>query len=467
KPIKVSELVADKRITSATKSTILFPDNLIPKSSPISLSLSLRRSSLTGAEMSTLGESENERLRTVWTPEMDQYFIELMLEQVKRGNRFDDHLFSKRAWKLMSSAFTARFKFPYGKDVLKNRHKTLRNLFRSVKSLLREDGFSWDERTQMVVADNCVWDVYLKGHPHSRSFRIKSIPFYKDLCLIYSDGMSEQKAPENITEGDDNRLCESTKGSGISRCRTTWHPPMDRYFIGLMLDQARSGNQIEGAFRKQAWTEMVKLFNAKFDSSFTVDVLKNRYKTLRRQYNAIKSLLRSDGFCWDDERHMVTADDNVWQDYIKAHRDARQFMTRPIPYYKDLCVVCGDSEESDCFVATDWFDPEAEFHEGTTDLSSSGEEQDINSLFCEPKNKRDHQNGTSPVKLKKPRVDETKAMGIEDAVEAIQALPDMDEELILDACDLLEDDLKAKTFLALNVKLRKKWLLRKLRLHVT
>ncbi|XP_018471009.2 uncharacterized protein At2g29880 isoform X2 [Raphanus sativus] len=406
--------------------------------------------------MSTSGGNDSERLRTVWTAEMDQYFIELMLEQVKKGNRFDDHLFSKRAWKLMSSSFTAKFKFPYGKDVLKNRHKTLRNLFRSVNSLLREDGFSWDDMKQMVVADNSVWDVYLKGHPNSRSFRIKSVPFYKDLCLIYSDGMSEQKAPEGETntcieedEGD-NGLYESKKGSGgsISRCRTTWHPPMDR---------------------KQAWTEMVRLFNAKFESSFTVDVLKNRYKTLRRQYNAIKSLLGSHGFGWDDERHMVTADDNVWQDYIKAHRDARQFMTRPIPYYKDLCVLCGDSE-NECFVATDWFDPEAEFHEGTTDLSSSSEEEDINSLLYEPKNKRDHQTGTtdtSPIKPKKPRVDETKTMGIEDAVEAIQALPDMDEELILDACDLLEDDLKAKTFLALNVKLRKKWLLRKLRPHVT
>lgn len=114
------------------------------------------------SEMSTLGGNDNERLRTVWTPEMDQYFIELMLEQVKRGNRFDDHLFSKRAWKLMSSSFTARFEFPYGKDVLKNRHKTLRNLFRSVNSMLKEDGFSWDERKQMVVADNSVWDVYLK-----------------------------------------------------------------------------------------------------------------------------------------------------------------------------------------------------------------------------------------------------------------------------------------------------------------
>lgn len=112
--------------------------------------------------MSTLSRNGNERLRTVWTPEMDQYFIELMLEQVRKGNRFEDHLFSKRAWKIMSCSFTAKFKFPYGKDVLKNRHKTLRNLFKSVKNLLREDGFSWDETRQMVAADNCVWDEYLK-----------------------------------------------------------------------------------------------------------------------------------------------------------------------------------------------------------------------------------------------------------------------------------------------------------------
>ncbi|ESQ37880.1 hypothetical protein EUTSA_v10028655mg [Eutrema salsugineum] len=443
--------------------------------------------------MNTSTRDGNERLRTVWTPEMDQYFIELMLEQVRKGNRFEDHFFSKRAWKFMSSSFTAKFRFPYGKDVLKNRHKTLRNLFKSVKNLLKEDGFSWDETRQMVIADNSVWDEYLKGHPNLKSFRIKSIPYYKDLCLIYTDGMSERKAQEDATEGEtntlleedegyNNRKCESTailsnsKGSSIARFRTTWHPPMDRYFIGLMLDQARSGNQIDGVFRKQAWTEMVNLFNAKFESNFNVDVLKNRYKTLRRQFNAIMSLLRSDGFSWDDERQMVTADDNVWQDYIKAHRDARQFMTRPIPYYKDLCVLCGDSgiEENDCFEAMDWFDPETEFQEfkssGTTDLSISAEEEDSSSLLFDPKNKRDHQLGTtdtSPINPKKPRVDETKTMAIEDAVVAIQALPDMDEELILDACDLLEDELKAKTFLALDVKLRKKWLLRKLRPEVT
>lgn len=45
------------------------------------------------------------------------------------------------------------------------------------------------------------------------------------------------------------------------------------------------------------------------------------------------------------------------------------------------------------------FDPETEFQEVmtsvTTDLCSSGEEEDSNSLLFEPKNKRDHQLGTT------------------------------------------------------------------------
>lgn len=155
---------------------------------------------------------------------------------------------------------------------------------------------------------------------------------------IGSEGVAE--ILQEITIDEDYRICVSevvdgsvTKGAGddvqeaspnitgsmaSNRTRTYWQPPMDRHFIDLMLEQWQKGNQIDGVFRKQAWMDMIVSFNARFGFNYDVDVLKNRLKTLRRQHNVIKNLLELDGFAWDDARQMVTADDYVWQDYIKV-----------------------------------------------------------------------------------------------------------------------------------------------------
>ncbi|XP_023514334.1 L10-interacting MYB domain-containing protein isoform X1 [Cucurbita pepo subsp. pepo] len=483
--------------------------------------------------------NSNDRLRTVWTPEMDRYFIDLMLEQVNKGNRFDEHLFSKRAWRFMISLFNAKFKFEYEKDVLKNRHKTLRNLFKAVKNLLDQRGFSWDEVRQMVTAENHVWDEYVKEHPEARSFRIKSIPYYNDLCIIYGGATVGQKgiysqesshsgdnetmytkplgtasegdveALNGIMIGEDYKISVSgdvdelpqmstTATTAISRSRTYWQPPMDRFFIDLMLEQVQKGNQIDGIFRKHSWAEMIASFNAKFGFNYDVDVLKNRYKTLRRQYNVIKNLLDLDGFLWDETRQMITADDYIWQDYIKAHTDARQFMTRPVPYYKDLCVICDPSfDERECSPGQgieqhhDAEDGKLSigFQSPITSVSSEEQASEKESTHLGPKNKRelesmssfDHNKKlrgedesmasalremasfVSSLSDKKKNDDNSSSISIETVIEAIQALPNMDEDLVLDACDLLEDEKKAKTFIALDVKLRRKWLIRKLR----
>lgn len=199
--------------------------------------------------------------------------------------------------------------------------------------------------------------MHMQEHPNARSYRIKIIPYYYGLCQIYksisSEGdpnnsdknlmktLSESVDEDDVSENtnadlevlheiiiDEDFAVSVSKESDISRfeyedvsgsrVRTYWQPTMDRYFIDLMVDQVQKGHQIDGLFRKQAWIEMTKSFNARFGFKYDVDILKNRYKTFKRQYNVINKLLESQGFSWDDLRQMVIADDLAWQDYIEV-----------------------------------------------------------------------------------------------------------------------------------------------------
>lgn len=189
---------------------------------------------------------------------------------------------------------------------------------------------------------------------------------------------------------------------------------------------------------------------------------------------------------------------------VQAHADARQYMTKPMPYYKDLCVISRElnpGDGKDCLsghnLGQEADVPETKvgrslkgFRSPAASVSSEHQVGDVqdSSRVADRVSKRHFEMSPYSAQSKKSRLPDegmasairematavssladkkkgdkdSNSVSVEIVVEAIQALPDMDEDLVLDACDLLEDEKKAKTFMALDFKLRKKWLIRKL-----
>ena len=45
-----------------------------------------------------------------------------------------------------------------------------------------------------------LYSLYLQVHPDARSYRIKSIPYYSDLCKIYGNATAEKKGDCSILD---------------------------------------------------------------------------------------------------------------------------------------------------------------------------------------------------------------------------------------------------------------------------
>lgn len=111
--------------------------------------------------MGSLAPASSEHSRRDWTAAMDQYFTELMLDQLVKGNKIGN-TFNEQAWTVMLTLFNSKFCSQHGKRFLKRRYKKLEKYYSDIKTLLEQNGFLWDDRQQMIAADDDVWDNYIK-----------------------------------------------------------------------------------------------------------------------------------------------------------------------------------------------------------------------------------------------------------------------------------------------------------------
>ncbi|KAK4435743.1 hypothetical protein Salat_0737800 [Sesamum alatum] len=440
-----------------------------------------------------VAKAGSERSRTYWTPPMDRFFIDLMLDQVHRGNRIGAS-FITQAWNDMVESFNANFNSHHDREVLKNRYKHFRKQYNDVRILLQHKGFSWDEGREMVTAEDHVWDAYIKAHPDARSYRVKTVPCYHKLCIIYGQDKFDGSYSRSVGSTDPavGTFCiqigngkEEESHAGADPI-TDWSRPMEQYFVDLMLEQVHHGNKIDNGFGEQAWVHMTLSFKDKFGSQYEQHILENRYLSLMNQYIEISNLLNQEGFLWDEASHMIVGDNDTWESYAKEHPEAVLYKDKLIRHYSELCTIFGTTELVDVkarsemgmeldqhpidikvdkysgdlpvtFLETEIYD-QARKRPASTSLESCNKAQKTGKKEAPGI----YTNITSMVTELVNKEAGNTHFAIETAIDALQAIPDIDDELLLDGCDLLEDERKAKTFLALDATLRKKWLLRKL-----
>ncbi|KAF5471071.1 hypothetical protein F2P56_011543 [Juglans regia] len=121
-----------------------------------------------------------------WTSEMDRCLSDILVEQVKKGNRIDGTL-KAAAYRAALKALNENFGLDLTKGHIQNRLKTWKKQFGILKELLSHKGFRWDETQKMVIADNSVWNDYIKTHPDARIFRNRHIQNYDQLYTIFGN----------------------------------------------------------------------------------------------------------------------------------------------------------------------------------------------------------------------------------------------------------------------------------------
>lgn len=443
----------------------------------------------------------------IWTREMDSHLSDILARQVKQDKKVDGNL------KFVVSSMNTSFQLNLTEDHIMDRLQTWKKQYGVLKEILNQSGFEWDETRQVIVADDSVWNDYIKVNPDARLLQGQVIENYEELSVIvgnYDPSESQSSSRNNGVDLDltaENEVIE-TKDALRNRSENAkekgkyviWTDEMDHCLTEELIEQVKLGNKLERNFRPAAFNAALMVLNEKFALDLSKENIRNRLKTWKKLYVVLKELLSQGGFGWDEKRKMVVADESVWNEYIKMHPDAKFLRARSIQNYDELSIIFGNDQPSGYRSKTGTkvdenptFNNE-EYHvitplpmtmvdeetsQDNTENGTQGSSQQTrarapsSSQSKQPSKKRRYGDvmiemmsamAANIGRIADALAEATKTVCLEEVFEMVQDILGFDDDLIIDACEYLSfDEKRARMFLKLDERLRKLWLFKRLR----
>ncbi|PPE00500.1 hypothetical protein GOBAR_DD02482 [Gossypium barbadense] len=94
--------------------------------------------------------------------------------------------------------------------------------------------FGWDEYRQLVVAEDVVWDSYLKSHKEAAQFRHRTFPYYNQLTAIYTRDRATGKDAQTAADVLEEINAEDVPTTDMNEERNTFYDCEANVFLDDM-----------------------------------------------------------------------------------------------------------------------------------------------------------------------------------------------------------------------------------------
>lgn len=135
----------------------------------------------------------------------------------------------------------------------------------------------------------------------------------------------------------------SERGSKIKKHK--WTRREDEALISALTELCKTGwKRDNNIFRSGYTTVLEKELKSKLPGCNlkASPHIESRLKTLKKHCDAITDMKDAFGIEWKSaDSTLICYDDDVWEDWIKDHSDAKGLRNKPFPYYDELCLIFG------------------------------------------------------------------------------------------------------------------------------
>ncbi|KAK4276269.1 hypothetical protein QN277_019236 [Acacia crassicarpa] len=118
--------------------------------------------------------------------------------------------------------------------------------------------------------------------------------------------------------------------------KASWDKKNTKVLIDLCMMQVQKGRRKTTSLNEEGWEELVKNFMINTGKTYDKNQLKNKFHSLRGQWQCWNMLLRETGVGWDYEKKTILADHDWWEKKIAEVSGYEKFRYEGIQFKEEL-----------------------------------------------------------------------------------------------------------------------------------